>query len=181
MVARAGAGYGLVMDDDLERLERLHQQDPGDAAVAASLKAALLRAGRKDDLRQRYRLGFVCKKRWDEMTVRPGGTGLVRHCGDCKRDVHLATTYRDFDALAAQGHCVAVLPDALPKTIDHLIDAPERGLAKAPGDPCLVEGQAVPPPPRFPMPLAGAPMPIRPPPPPDVKKPGFLRRLFGGS
>jgi hypothetical protein len=125
------------VDDEVERLERLHAQDPGDLAVAARLKAALLRAGRREEVVTRYRLGFVCPQRWDEMQRK---SRTVRHCGECKRDVHLASTYEEFDRLGAQGHCAAVSPHALPRVLDGLVDAPGRGLAKSAAEPCLLEG-----------------------------------------
>lgn len=150
------------MDDELERLERAHRQDPS-AENAAKLKAALLRAGRRDELRTRYQLGFACDQAWDRMvgTHRLG----VKVCTACQREVHLARSYADFDRLAAAGHCVAVLPKELPRVLDHLIDAPGRPLSRGPGGTCLLEGS----PPPLPMPLAGMPMPVRPPPPPPVK------------
>jgi hypothetical protein len=152
------------VDDEIERLERAHRQDPS-PENATRLKAALLRAGRRDELRGRYKLGFACDQAWDRMrgTSRMG----VKVCDACRREVHLATTYRDFDRLAAAGHCVAVLPHQLPKVLDGLIDAPGRGLSRGPGGTCLLEGSA----PLPPMPLAGVPMPVRPPPPPPPEPP----------
>lgn len=180
------------MDDELQHLERAHQQDPADLGVARRLKALLLRSGRREDVRLRYELGFVCQVGWDSMarTADP----QVRHCGTCRRDVHTATSYAEFEAHAAHGRCVSVEPRRLPLVLDGLIDAPELGLARAAKDPCLVEGDPVPVgPPPIPLRLGGMPMatpargrtPVPPPvqvePPPEEK--GLLRRflgLFGG-
>ncbi len=153
------------MDEDVEELERALRQDPGDREAAARLKAALLRAGRRDELAARYRLGFVCDVRWDDMRqLNPGGR--ARRCDRCSRDVHAADSYAEFDRLAAAGHCVAVSPVALPVVVEGLVDAPGGGPVRGPQDPCLVER---PPEPAFapppPMRLAGAPMPIFMPPP----------------
>lgn len=125
------------MDDAVERLERLHAQDPNDGEVAARLKAALVRAGRREEVARRYRFAFQCAQDWDQMQERSPG---VRYCEGCKRDVHFALSYADFERLAAKGHCLALRPERLPMVIDGLIDAPERGLVRKPGDPCLVEG-----------------------------------------
>lgn len=142
------------MDDEVERLERAYRQDPS-AEHGERLKAALLRAGRREELRERYRLGFACDVRWTDMAPM-NRDGAVRRCGTCRRDVHLARTHADFDRLAAAGHCVAVVPRELPRVLDHLIDTPGRGLEKGERGPCLVEGQE----PMLPgpMPLAGMPM-----------------------
>ena len=127
------------MDDEVERLERLHAQDPNDVTVAARLKAALLRSGRRDEVALRYRLAFACPQDWDAMPeLSPG----VRRCGSCRRDVHFALSYADFERLAAKGHCLALRPERLPMVIEGLIDAPGRGLVRTPSDPCLVEGKS---------------------------------------
>lgn len=174
------------MDDEVERLERALRKDPSDAEAAARLKAALLRAGRRDELALRYRLGVVCDVRWEAMTPTP--VPEVRRCDRCRRDVHAADSYGDFDRLAAAGHCVAVLPHELPRVLDGLIDAPGGGPVRGPTEPCLVERPLEAP---FVMPrrLAGAPLPMHrlprrdptPPPPgpaPDVaSRPGLLQRL----
>lgn len=125
------------MDDEVERLERALRQAPEDGGLAARLKAALLRAGRRDELTRRYRLGFVCDVRWGDMAPTPDAA--VRRCDVCRRAVHAADTYADFDRLAAAGHCVAVEPRALPGVLDGLVDDPARPPARSPGDPCLVE------------------------------------------
>lgn len=144
--------YAAGVDDEVERLERAVRQDPGDVETALRLKAALLRAGRREELRTRYRLGFVCDQRWNDMTPEAPG---ARRCAGCDRQVHLTGSAGDFDRLAAAGHCVAVYPHVLPQVLEHLIDAPDRGLARGEG-PCLLEGDLPP------LPLAGAPRPIDP-------------------
>jgi hypothetical protein len=144
------------VDDELQQLERAHQQDPADIGLARRLKALLLRSGKREEVQLRYKLGFVCKVSWDSMGPTPDPQ--VRHCDTCKKDVHTATTYAEFEAHAAKGHCVSVEPRRLPLVLDKLIDVPELGLSRDPKDPCLVEGPLVPPPP---MRLGGAPMPIR--------------------
>lgn len=150
------------MDDEIQALERALERDPDDREAALRLKAALLRAGRRDELTQRFRLGFVCDVAWEDMRqTRPDG--LVRHCERCARDVHAADSYADFDRLAAAGHCVAVIAPVLPRVLEGLVDAPGRAPLKTASDPCLVERRRPIAAPR-PMRLAGAPMPVRPPP-----------------
>lgn len=127
------------MDDEIERLERLHAQDPNDHALGARLKAALLRAGRRDEVARRYEAAFRCSQDFDAMTHRSPG---VSTCASCKRDVHFALSYVDFKRLAAKGHCLALRPDRLPAVIQGLVDDPERGLARAPTDPCLVRAKS---------------------------------------
>jgi hypothetical protein len=151
------------VDDELQQLERAHQQDPADIGLARRLKALLLRSGKREEVQLRYKLGFVCKVSWDSMGHTPDPQ--VRHCATCKKDVHTATTYAEFEAHAAKGHCVSVEPKRLPLVLDGLIDAPELGLTRAPKDPCLVEGAPIRPspigPPPNPIRLGGAPMPMR--------------------
>lgn len=128
------------MDDDLEQLERAHAQDPGNAETAARLKAALLRAGRRDEVRQRYELAFVCKQRWSDM--RGTSDPTVRVCFECARPVHLARTYEDVDRLGAAGQCAAVDAAALPRVLDGLIDTPAHSFVRAKADPCVLPDRA---------------------------------------
>jgi hypothetical protein len=159
------------MDDELQHLERAYQQDPADIGLARRLKALLLRSGKRDEVRLRYTLGFVCKVKWSDMA--PTGSPMVRRCGTCKKDVHTALSYNQFEAHAAKGHCVSIEPRRLPKVLERLIDSPERGLTRAADDACLVEKLEEPP--RMPEParLGGPPLPIEP------ERPGLLKRFLG--
>ena len=47
----------------------------------------------------------------------PESSPGVRHCASCRREVHFALSYADFDRLAAKGHCLAVRPQRLPLVI----------------------------------------------------------------
>ena len=49
---------------------------------------------------------FVCDKQWDEMT--PTEDQDVRHCGQCKQNVHYCDTITVAREHAEKGHCVAV-------------------------------------------------------------------------
>jgi hypothetical protein len=173
------ARYGAGVDDELRELERAQAADPADPTAAERLKAALLRAGRRDEVQRRYKLGFVCEARWDEMPRRPGARGDVRHCLTCRRDVHLARSYADFDRLAAQGHCVTAYPHELPRVLDGLVDASGRSFTRGEG-PCLVEGPEEPPAEPFPRPLGGAPARIDPPPERPAGLVAWIKGLLGG-
>jgi hypothetical protein len=159
------------VDDELQQLERAHQQDPADAGLARRLKALLLRSGKREEVRLRYTLGFVCKMKWSDMarTDHP----MVRHCGACKKDVHTALSYNQFEAHAAKGHCVSIEPRRLPKVLERLIDSPERGLTRAADDACLVEKIEEPPRMREPERLGGPPLEIEP------ERPGWMKRFLG--
>jgi hypothetical protein len=70
-----------------------------------------------DDARvERCRLAFVCGQRWEELECLPNHE-QVRFCQRCQSSVHLATTPKAFDALAAQGRCVAIANDGVVKEV----------------------------------------------------------------
>lgn len=52
------------------------------------------------------RFEFVCDKHWDEMTPTEGDA--VRHCEQCKKDVHYCDTLSVARRHAEQGHCIAI-------------------------------------------------------------------------
>jgi hypothetical protein len=129
------------VDDDLEKLERLCQQQPQDPALAARLKATLLRLGRRDDLRARYARAFGCGQTFEGLTEQGPG---VRHCGACLRQVHFAVGPQDLARLAARGHCMGLVPQALVAVIDAMIDGSHPGPVRRPEDPCLVPATIAP-------------------------------------
>lgn len=49
---------------------------------------------------------FKCPQLWD--CLQPTGVEGVRHCPECRRDVYLALTERDFRKHSDEGRCIAV-------------------------------------------------------------------------
>jgi uncharacterized protein (TIGR02996 family) len=91
-------------------LQQLAAKLPTDwLAVVSRLKVESCGAKRAtNELWERYQrqFDFVCDKRWDEMTTTEDNT--VRHCEQCKENVHYCDTITDAREHAQQGHCVAV-------------------------------------------------------------------------
>ena len=52
------------------------------------------------------RFRFKCPQVWDRL--QPTDVEGVRHCPECRRDVHLASTEEDFRRHSNEGHCIAV-------------------------------------------------------------------------
>ena len=50
---------------------------------------------------------FLCPQKWD--SLEPTENQHIRHCPECKKDVHLVRNKEEFAAHAAKGHCVAAL------------------------------------------------------------------------
>jgi hypothetical protein len=126
------------MDADLSELRRQRDADPGDADAARRYEAALLRAGRRDELERLYAFEFRCDQDWNAMqpTAEPG----ARDCAKCRKTVHSVSTREELERRVREGACVSFDPgqvDALAFLIDDgdVTAAQGRGL-------CLVEGGA---------------------------------------
>jgi hypothetical protein len=57
------------------------------------------------------RFKFRCEQTWDGLTQTPDPR--VRHCSECREDVHFCTTDEQLAKAIRQGHCVAI-PDQVP-------------------------------------------------------------------
>jgi hypothetical protein len=52
------------------------------------------------------RFKFRCEQTWDGLT--PTAHEQVRHCSECREDVHFCTTDEQLAQAIRQGHCVAI-------------------------------------------------------------------------
>jgi len=57
------------------------------------------------------RFKFRCEQTWDGLT--PTAHEQVRHCSECREDVHFCTTDEQLAQAIRQGHCVAI-PNQVP-------------------------------------------------------------------
>lgn len=57
------------------------------------------------------RFKFRCEQTWEGLT--PTAHDQVRHCSECREDVHFCTTDEQLAQAIRQGHCVAI-PDQVP-------------------------------------------------------------------
>lgn len=55
---------------------------------------------------QPIRFDYLCDLRWEDLQSTSDRT--VRHCGDCKKNVHYCDTIMDAREHAQKGHCIAV-------------------------------------------------------------------------
>lgn len=130
------------MDKDLARLQRAADANPADVGVARSLEATLARLGESDLLLERYRFKFICSLSFEDLgqTHDPA----VRHCSECKRDVHAVVDPAEYLASAEAGHCVSVPASVIDQVLKQLADEPTvHGAAEAESV-CLVQRTAFP-------------------------------------
>ena len=64
-------------------------------------------------------LDYYCAKDWN--TLLPTINPKIRHCTECRKNVHFCKTYEEFDKLAGRGSCVAyrVFTDEETKGMTH--------------------------------------------------------------
>ncbi len=60
---------------------------------------------RKIDI-ENCELSFKCTAKWGDL--KPTKVKSVRHCADCRRDVHYCTTYDELKVAVEKNYCVAV-------------------------------------------------------------------------
>jgi hypothetical protein len=130
------------LDENLEQLARAAASDPTDEAAARRYDAALARAGRDDEVRERFRFKFQCPLQWSQLTPTPNPDR--KFCESCQREVHAAYDLPSLQKLVSQGHCVAFPAKELGKAVEGLARDPGQHSAKVPGAPCLVPGGAIP-------------------------------------
>jgi len=89
------------VDDELLRLRRACADDPADPLSARAYDAALHRAGKPEEVYERFKLKFQCPKRWEELTQ---GQALgIRHCDECQKDVYWVSSAEEFDRRVQEG------------------------------------------------------------------------------
>jgi anti-anti-sigma regulatory factor len=130
------------MDKDLAQLRRTAHANPADVGAARSLEATLARLGQSQLLLERYRFKFICSLSFDalEQTSDPA----VRHCADCKRNVHAIVDPTELRAAANAGHCVSVPASVVDEALEQLVNDPAAHSAEAPESLCLVQNTASP-------------------------------------
>lgn len=127
------------MDRDVEALRRAAARAPEDADVAARLDQALRRAGRDDEVVERYRAKLRCDLRFEDLDETP--VAFTRRCRRCARDVVWTADAKALRAAVRAGRCVAAEGEALEALLRGLAASPGAlDSARAPGAPCLVEG-----------------------------------------
>lgn len=52
------------------------------------------------------KFAFRCEKKWENL--KPSGIPTVRHCTDCKRDVHYCQSDEDLATAIRENLCVAI-------------------------------------------------------------------------
>ena len=130
------------MDENLERLAREAASDPADAAAARRLDTALARAGREEELRERFRFKFECPRQWQDLeTTR---SAKAKFCDECQRKVFAVPDVATLREHVSKGDCVAVPSSLLATAFSELPKDPRFHSAKLPGTPCVVPGGAVP-------------------------------------
>lgn len=160
------------MDDELEGLRRATEAAPHDADAAQRYAAALLRAGRGDEVAARALARLDCTARWEDLP----GDARVRACARCARPVTRVESQAELCALLRVGACVAVPSELL--TAEQVTPELAALLVAPPPDTCLVRapGESVPEPRVAPTREPG-PKGIAIPPPPPPSPPTLWQRL----
>ena len=127
------------MDQDLERMRRDVEAAPADADAARRYEQALLRAGKRDEAKARYRFKFQCPKRWEELGVQFDLCVDHRRCGDCDRRVEFVATPEELAAQIRAGTCVASQPAVIGAALELLLDDAELNPARGEQEPCLMD------------------------------------------
>lgn len=97
------------MDDQLEAARRAHAADRTDDAAARRLQAELERAGRHDEVLERFAFELACDLKWEDLHVDTADPfDSERYCARCERSVHSINDLKSFQAAAAAGECVRV-------------------------------------------------------------------------
>lgn len=125
------------MDEGTERLKRAVLADPTDADATRAYERALVRAGHRLEVTERYRFKFLCGFGFNDLgrTDQPS----VRHCSDCDRDVHLVTSGDELAQRVAAGDCVAIDHRAVESAIEGLVDDGQTHSATEERAPCVVK------------------------------------------
>jgi len=124
------------VDADLQELRRAVEAHPGDVTLTQRLEQALRRAGKEDEQRARYRIKFLCARRFEDLTPTPDPQ--VRLCDQCKRSVTYLRTPAELRGHVARGECTALPQALLPQAFAALAEDPSQHSAPAPR-PCVVE------------------------------------------
>lgn len=125
------------MDQDLSELERRASANPGDRELADALDRRLLRAGREEQVLERYRLKFRCSKRFEDLPY--SDDPARRSCDRCQRSVHFVRTPEELSERAAAGECVAIPRASLAAACLELAQSPRLTSAQEAQRPCVQE------------------------------------------
>lgn len=140
----------MNVDDRIEELRRAAEKSPEDKAAGALYEAELLRAGRKDTAKERFRFEFLCPVKWEELDSPSRRKHKERFCEQCQKTVYFVDTQADFLRRCEEGACVALIGGEVEERLDDLVeDAAERGEVKRPH--CIVKAKRRP----FPVKLRG--------------------------
>jgi hypothetical protein len=124
------------MDRDLSELERAWRAAPADVGLAQRLEAALLRAGRRGDVLERYAAKHACAQTGSTLDG-SGADPWVRRCSQCSRGVAVLREPADVVEQFQAGACVVTGPGERAQALDALVDGP-LDFAQAPRPCCLV-------------------------------------------
>lgn len=125
------------MDQDLSELERRASANPEDRELAERLDRALLRAGREEQVQERYRFKFRCPRRFEDLAF--SNDPAQRSCDRCQRSVHFVRTPEELRERTTQGECVAIHRDSLAAGCLELALDPQVSSAEEPLGPCVHE------------------------------------------
>jgi len=113
------------MDEELHALIRAANAAPEDVELAERLERALLRAGEREQLAQRYELTFRCDVSEGELTPQ----GRHNLCSRCQETVYRVSSEAALEKRVRQGQCVEIEPEELPAVLDHLIESKRRAVS----------------------------------------------------
>lgn len=123
------------MDLNLSELERRARANPGDSDLASQLDRALLRAGREEQVQERYRSKFRCPLRFEDLPI--VADPAKRACARCVRMVSFVSTVEGLAERIARGECVALGEDAMGEASLQLALSPWVHSAEEASRPCL--------------------------------------------
>ncbi len=130
------------MDENLERLARDAAADPADEAAARRLDAALARAGREEELRERFRFKFQCERQWADLAPTRGSG--AKFCDECQRKVFAVQDVGELREHVSKGDCVAVPSSLLERAFSELPGDRRLHSGHATDAPCVVPGGEIP-------------------------------------
>lgn len=120
------------MDEEVLRLERALAEAPADAECARRLEAALLRAGRREEVLARYRAKYACAQE-------NPGIGRDPRCAECGRAVVSLGTSPDLAGHQQRGEALALFPEEWSRVLDALLEDSEADVSESPPPLCLLQ------------------------------------------
>ncbi|MDF1660853.1 MAG: hypothetical protein P1V97_03725 [Planctomycetota bacterium] len=133
------------MDNDLGRLRRSYDADPGNDQLLKVLLQHLIRLGNLDHARSLVQRRYVCKQAWSDLKRSgpgEGGGGYdTNYCESCRRYVTLPENENDIEELIDQRGCYAMLTTREGRSLDWLVELLLRRATPLPNDLCIVKRQ----------------------------------------